>query len=69
MSDQGFGEAKDYVEEVKQKLELTEAIKKSFRRIADLPEWMQAILLEDIRDAIENRVRTMEMILKGATAR
>ena len=28
---------------------------------------MQIILLEDIEDAIENRVRTMEMILAGKT--
>jgi len=48
--------------------ELADAIKKSFSKIGDLPQWMQVILLEDIRDAIENRVRTMEMILHGATA-
>ena len=50
-------------------LELAEAIKKSFSKIGDLPEWMQTVLLEDIEDAIENRVRTMEMILHGVSGK
>ena len=55
----------DYIDDVKQKLELTEAIKRSFSKISDLPEWMQTVLLEDINATIENRVRTMEMIIHG----
>jgi hypothetical protein len=55
----------DYIDDVKQKLELTEAIKRSFSKIGDLPEWMQTVLLEDINATIENRVRTMEMIIRG----
>ena len=55
----------DYIEDVKQKLELAEAIKRSFSKIGNLPEWMQTILLEDINATIENRVRTMEMIIHG----
>ena len=55
----------DYIDDVKQKLELTEAIKRSFSKISDLPEWMQTVLLEDINATIENRVRTMEMIIRG----
>ena len=55
----------DYIEDVKQKSELTEAIKRSFSKISDLPEWMQTVLLEDINATIENRVRTMEMIIHG----
>jgi hypothetical protein len=36
-----------------------------FARIATLPEWMQTILLEDINAAIENRIRTMELIIQA----
>ena len=50
-----------------EKLDLTEAIKRSFSKISDLPEWMQTILLEDIHAAIENRVRIMEMIIHGGS--
>ena len=57
----------DYASEIKQKLEFVEALKKSFSKIGDLPEWMQIILLEDINATIENRVRTMEIILAGKT--
>lgn len=57
----------DYAIEIKQKLEFVEALKKSFSKIGDFPEWMQIILLEDINATIENRVRTMEMILCGKT--
>lgn len=57
----------DYASEIKQKLEFVEALKKSFSKIADFPEWMQIILLEDINATIENRVRTMEIILAGKT--
>jgi hypothetical protein len=59
----------DYIDDVKQKLELAEAIKRTFTKIGDLPEWMQVILLEDILGAIENRVRTMDMILHGANGK
>jgi len=57
----------DYIDDVKRKLEFSEAIKRSFTKIADLPEWMQTILLEDINATIENRVRTMDMIIHGKT--
>jgi hypothetical protein len=53
--------------ELEQKSAFAEALKKSFSKIGDLPEWMQIILLEDINATIENRVRTMEMILCGKT--
>jgi hypothetical protein len=31
-------------------------------RILKLPEWMQNIVLEDIKTAVRNRVATMEMV-------
>jgi len=34
-------------------------------RILRFPKWMQAIILEDVNTAIENRVATMEMILRS----
>jgi len=40
-------------------------IKKTFSRACALPDWMQQILLEDINAAIENRIRTMELIIQG----
>jgi hypothetical protein len=40
-------------------------IKKTFSRAAMLPDWMQQILLEDINAAIENRIRTMELIIQA----
>ena len=40
-------------------------IKKTFSRVAMLPDWMQQIILEDINAAIENRIRTMELIIQG----
>jgi len=42
--------------------EFIEKIKKTFVRVVAMPEWMQTILLEDIEAAIENRIRTMEII-------
>ena len=39
-------------------------IKKTFSRACALPDWMQQILLEDINAAIENRIRTMELIIQ-----
>jgi hypothetical protein len=36
-------------------------------RIQSLPEWMQAILLDDINTAIVNRVTVMELILNAQT--
>jgi hypothetical protein len=44
-----------------------EEIKKTFRRAVALPDWMQQILLEDINAAIENRIRTMELIIQSKT--
>jgi len=32
-------------------------------RILKFPKWMQAIILEDVNTAVQNRVATMEMIL------
>jgi len=32
-------------------------------RILKFPKWMQAIVLEDVNCAIQNRIATMEMIL------
>ena len=40
-------------------------IKKTFSRACALPDWMQHILLEDINAAIENRIRTMELIIQS----
>jgi hypothetical protein len=40
-------------------------IKKTFSRACALPDWMQKILLEDINAAIENRIRTMELIIQA----
>lgn len=34
-------------------------------RILRFPKWMQVIVLEDVNTAIENRVATMEMILRS----
>jgi len=34
-------------------------------RILKFPKWMQVIILQDVNVAIENRVATMEMILKA----
>jgi hypothetical protein len=45
--------------------EFIEKIKKTFIRVAAMPEWMQTILLEDIDAAIENRIRTMEIIIQS----
>ena len=44
--------------------EFIEQIKKTFSRAPMLPDWMQQILLEDIIAAIENRIRTMELIIQ-----
>ncbi len=32
------------------------------QRVFSLPEWMQAIVLDDVSNAIKNRVAVMEMI-------
>jgi hypothetical protein len=45
--------------------EFIEQIKKTFSRGCALPDWMQQILLEDINAAIENRIRTMELIIQA----
>jgi hypothetical protein len=45
--------------------ELIDQIKITFSRATALPDWMQSILLEDINDAIENRIRTMELIIQA----
>lgn len=45
--------------------EFIEKIKKAFARVIAMPEWMQTILLEDIDAAIENRIRTMEIIIQS----
>ncbi len=58
-------ESIDYSVNAQAYAELVLAIKKTFSKIGDLPEWMQVILLEDINATIENRVRTMEMIIHG----
>jgi hypothetical protein len=34
-------------------------------RIQRFPEWMQVIILEDVNTTIENRVATMEVILRS----
>lgn len=34
-------------------------------RILRFPKWMQVIILEDVNTTIENRVATMEMILRS----
>jgi len=36
-----------------------------FQEISKLPDWMQIIILEDISCAIENRIRTMELIIRS----
>ena len=45
--------------------ELAAAIKNGLDKISEFPDWMQAILLEDIRSTIETRVGLMEKILQG----
>jgi hypothetical protein len=45
--------------------EFIEKIKKAFARVIAMPEWMQTILLQDIDAAIENRIRTMEIIIQS----
>jgi hypothetical protein len=45
--------------------EFDERLKKALSRIRNFPEWMQSILLEDINAAIENRIRTMELIIQA----
>jgi hypothetical protein len=34
-------------------------------RILRMPEWLQNIVLEDVKTAVENRVATVEIILKA----
>lgn len=41
------------------------AILDSLRQLAKLPDWIQAVLLEDINTAVANRIGTMEMIIKS----
>ena len=36
------------------------------RRILNMPQWMQDIVLEDVNTAIRNRVAVMEMIQEHA---
>ncbi len=43
-------------------VEFNRKIQDTFVRVAIWPEWLQNIVLEDIAAAIENRVRTMELI-------
>jgi hypothetical protein len=38
-------------------------------KITRFPEYMQAIILEDVNTAIKNRVATMEMILEAEKRR
>ena len=45
--------------------EFIEQIKRTFSRAIALPDWMQQILLEDINATIENRIRTMELIIQA----
>jgi hypothetical protein len=42
------------------KQKLRDAINKSLGKIADLPEAVQTLLLEDIAQAIENRIETID---------
>ena len=45
--------------------EFDKRLKKTLSRIRNFPEWMQTILLEDINATIENRTRTMELIIRA----
>lgn len=38
-------------------------------RILRFPDWMQAIILEDVNTALKNRIATMEMISKARRTR
>jgi hypothetical protein len=38
-------------------------------RILRFPDWMQAIILEDVNTALKNRIATMEMIAKARRTR
>jgi hypothetical protein len=42
--------------------EFNKKIQETFVVVATWPEWLQAIVLEDILAAVENRVRTMDLI-------
>lgn len=41
------------------------AILENLRQIANLPDWMQSIILEDIDATVVNRIGTMTMIIQG----
>jgi hypothetical protein len=43
-------------------VEFNKKIQETFVIIATWPEWLQNIVLEDIAAAIDNRVRTMDLI-------
>lgn len=38
-------------------------------RILRFPKWLQVIVLQDVNNAVENRIATMEMIMKASRAR
>jgi hypothetical protein len=44
-------------------------IEEATRPILKLPEWMQKIVLDDIKTAIKNRIAIMEMISRKVTGR
>jgi hypothetical protein len=41
------------------------AILDNLRQMSKLPDWMKAILLEDINTAVVNRIGIMEMIIRS----
>jgi hypothetical protein len=44
-------------------------LRRTFEKIGELPEYMQEILLQDIKTAIENRIAIMEMISRKVTGK
>ena len=52
----------------KNRMELEAALSKSLRRIVDLPENLQVILLSDFLTAIENRLAVITKILETKPA-
>jgi hypothetical protein len=51
------------------KIAFEHELRRAFEKIGELPEYMQEILLQDIKTAIENRIAIMEMISRKVTGK
>jgi hypothetical protein len=60
---------KDWGREAELRKKWMQTWEKLGARILKFPKWLQVIILQDVNTAVENRIATMEMILKASRGR